>query len=210
MISLTDLALFNKINEITEIKGIFVPEDSAFRSAMDKYGDPQLPLFSLFWDTAAKDTTRYNRFAGAKGVQTAVRGSGLAVQKIKYLPVDVSYSLHVWHTDLIDLVDTMRNIFFFSVEAGGNGVTITHDELGLKDVGITLSMDLSLSIDRSSGTDQGNFFHGTIPIIAHTYFVEGLETRIIRKIMVDLYTYAEDWSEENSILQRTFEVRSDT
>ena len=211
MIAITDLAIFTKLEEILGFHGVFTPEDAAFRTAMEKYGDPLMPLYALYWNTTGRDTLRFNLPAASRGVSTAVRGSGLAQQKVKYTTVDVQYDLHIWRTDEIDIIDSLRTLYFFSTDPGANGVDINVDELGLRDIGVPLTMDLSASLDRSSVAEEGNYFHVTTSFIAHTYFVEGLDQRVIRKITVDLYTYVDNPEPDNDgILQNTFEVRSET
>lgn len=189
MIPLTDYSLFNAItNTLDGAKGVFTTESDAMRMAKKKYGALTLPLFALYWATVERDDQKFNYPAATHTAQLTIKdedtGDGM---KVRLLPVTIRYDLHLWYPKEIQLITAMRELYFFSTNAGGNGVTFDFPELGFDNVGVPLTMELSLSLDKSEEVEMGKYYHGTIAIGAHSWFAKGFDVKLASKIIGDFY-----------------------
>ena len=198
MIPLTDLALFNAMTAIIGTNtGVWAAEDQAFRQAKAKYGKLELPIFSLWRPTIEKDDLRWNRPAanrgGANWRDTDI-GEG---HTLKLMAVNVPYEFHLWDTEELDLLDFLRDIYYFSVEGSKNGVYLNYPDLHIVNMGVPLTMDLSTSIDKSTETEQGKWYHATMSMMAHTWWAKGLDNTIVKKIVASLYDYTASYPEVN-------------
>lgn len=187
MISLTDFALFQKITEITGYeRGVWSSSEpaTAFRNISHKYGALEIPAYSLIWTTGTRDDTRFNRPQSASGgIPGIVMADKRLMKRIRMIPVDITYELGLFHHDNLELINTFRDLFMFSTEPQGNGIKIPPiPELGLPEIGIPLTMELSINIEKSDSQEQDKYYSGTMTFVAHTWFATGLDAKAIRRI----------------------------
>ena len=205
MIALTDYALFNTImSELNIENGVFSPADRAFKDYEKRFDtDLNLPLFSLFWTTISRDSTQWNlpqaRF-GDLSQKLATLNSG---RKVKVIPVRVEYILGIWTLGQMELIEKLRDVFFFSSREGGNGATVSFRDIPESQLSSAdsiviealegFSFDLEINMDgvtlekSDPTTDVGKHYKSEVTITANTFMTKGLQLPLVRKIVLDLY-----------------------
>lgn len=233
MITLTDYALFTTLgrslgslwydttNPLSCVRGVWADEDSAFRDYEKRDGKLRFPLYALKWTgDITRDETRWNLPQARHGRHLSDTVNKLEGFKVKLYPVNVDYELNIWCTKTIRLIDSIKEILFFSSDVGGNGAVVDFEDLderikqgtdkeileSLQGFTFDLTIDPSVSVTSSSSSEDGKYHTATVRITAHTWLARGFKVPLVRKIMSRFYTEESDGS---AVLARTFDFKPD-